>query len=374
MIMPTDAQNIYLDFRLDADTEASLEAWDRAVADDAAAPPIRWHLRVDRFIRHAAIGASNRIEGNPLTLSEADAVLEGDQVAGPEVFRSEIVNYGRALDFGTTLAQDPGFGWSEAVIRTVNAHVMRDLPDDPHGAYRTEAVGVGSVYTAPDAPVVPGLMHRFVGWLTESGGLHVLVRVALLHLNLVAIHPWMNGNGRTARILSSMELVRHVRAPELVSIEAVLAERQDEYFRMIREALGPGFAPERHSVSEWVRWYVGLLTDRIEEGRRLREALTYDVGIIVSALTRRNEPLQWGPIIQMAAFDRAVTTRDVSSVTTASADVARNMLRRMANAGWLHPRGRTRGMHFVGTERIRSLGLRSPQVVQAFVRAQTLGL
>lgn len=83
-------------------------------------------------------------------------------------------------------------------------------------------------------------MRCFVAWLQVSDW-HPLVRTALLHLNLVAIHPWMNGNGRTARILSSLELMRHVRAPELISIEPAILRRHEEYFRLIREALGPTY-------------------------------------------------------------------------------------------------------------------------------------
>lgn len=373
MITSSQAANLYLDYGLVGGTLAALAEWSRVIAEEPPLPPVRWHLRIEGFLRHAAIGASTRIEGNRLSLGEADALLQGRSVEGSLVEQQEIVNYGRALAFGTTLAQDPSFEWSELIVRAINAEVLRDLPDDIHGRYRDGAVAVGAAYVGPPASAVPQLMGIWADWLRGSDD-HPLVRVALLHLNLVAIHPWFNGNGRTARILSSMELMRHVRAPELVSIEAALAHDQDSYFRRIREAVGPSYTPDRHSATEWVAWYVGLHTERLEEGRRLNEAATHDIGTIVNALQRRHEPLTWGPVIHSAALGLAIRTPDVMEITGSSPVVARGILNRMAAAGWLEPRGRTRGMHYLGTDLIRSLNLRAPELIRRFVRADTLGL
>lgn len=373
MITSAQAANLYLDHRLDESIQEALVEWSRVIAEEPPLPPVRWHMRIDSFLRHAAIGASTRIEGNPLSLGETDALLQGEPVDASPVDRQEVVNYGRALAFGTTLAQDPQFEWAELIVRSINAEVMRDLPDDTHGRYRNEPIAVGTFYAGPDAHTVAGLMAAWADWLRTSTDLHPLVRVALLHLNLVAIHPWVNGNGRTARILSSMELMRHTRAPELVSIDAALAQDQNEYFRRIREAVGPTYAPDRHSVSEWVGWYVRLHTERLEEGRRLNEAGTHDIGTIVSALQRRNEPLAWGPVIHVAALELPVRTSEVMEMTETSSVVSRTILRRMAVAGWLEPHGRTRGMFYTGTDLIRSLNLRGPELIHRYIRAETLG-
>jgi hypothetical protein len=372
MITSSDTQNLYLDFRLDEQTHAALAEWDGVLAEEPPLPSMRWHLRLEAYMRHAAIGASTRIEGNPLTLAQTDALLEGETVTASPVSRQEVQNYARALDVGSTLAQDPGFTWTETTVRLINAEVMRDLPDDTQGHYRLEPIGVGSLYTAPEHQIVPDLMRRWTAWLQSSTD-HDLVRVALLHLNLVAIHPWVNGNGRSARILSSMDLMRGIRAPELVSIEPVLAERQDDYFRMIREALGPRYAPDRHSVSEWVAWYVGLHTSRLGEGQRLWSALTNDIGTIISALQRRGEPMSWGPVLSTAAVV-PITTRDVMSVTDGREAAARGILRRMAEAGWLTRQGRTRGVHYVATDQVVRLNLGAPRLIRQYVRSGTLGL
>lgn len=82
----------------------------------------------------------------------------------------------------------------------------------------------------------------------------------------------------------------------------------------------------------------------------------------------------WGPVISFAALDLPVRTSEVMEMTETSSVASRGILRRMAAAGWLETHGRTRGMFYTGTDLIRSLNLRAPELVQRYVRAETLGL
>lgn len=367
-----DRNNLYLDHTLTSVALDGLEAWSRAMEEEPPLPPVRWHLRRDTYLRHAAIGASIRIEGNSLSNEQTDALLQGEPVRASLVHRVEARNYDAALGLAANFAQDNAFEWQELVIRLINGAVMRDLEDDTQGRYRDGPVGVGNVFQAPDHRAVPGLMGSLVDWL-RTPGVHPLVRTALLHLNLVAIHPWFNGNGRSARILSQLELMRIVRAPELISIEPELERQHATYFERIREALGPSYAPDRHSTSEWVNWYVGLHTARLEEGQRLNQATILDVMTIMRALELRGEPLDWGPVIHVAAFGPFVT-RAIRDAYDNSPSAARALAARLVTAGWIVPLGATRGRHYVGTERVAALQLRGPELMARWARQQSLGL
>lgn len=360
--------NLYLAYRLSPETDAQLAEWSRVVAEEPPLPPMSWHLRRDTYLRHAAIGASIRIEGNTLSNDETDALLRGEPVHASITQRLEARNYDAALGLAANLANDPAFEWSEMVFRLVNARVMRDLEDDRQGRYRDGAVGVGTVYTAPDSRLVPSLMADLVSWL-RTPGVHPLVRTALLHLNLVAIHPWFNGNGRSARILSQLELMRVVRAPELISIEPDLEAQQETYFERIRDALGPTYTPDRHSATEWIEWYVGLHAARLEEGQRLNDATMHDIVTVLGALERRGEPPEWGPVVHLAAFG-PFTTSSIREAYGNSPAAARALAARLVDAGWISPRGVTRGRHYVGTERVRALQLRGPELLARWARAR----
>ena len=96
---------------------------------------------------------------------------------------------------------------------------------------------IGEAYGG-NASQVPHLMRTLSDWL-ESSSDHPLVRAALLHLNVLAIHPWIDGNGRNSRVLPTLELLRAgVRAPELGNIEPYLASNRAEYIAQLRAAHG----------------------------------------------------------------------------------------------------------------------------------------
>lgn len=364
--------NLYVDYSVTEAAQRQLDEWSRVIAEEPALPPVRWHLRRDAYLRHAAIGASIRIEGNLLSNQETDALLEGESVNAPLTQRLEARNYDTALGMASSFAQDPAFEWSQMVIRVLNAAVMRDLEDDSQGRYRDGPIAVGAVYQAPDPILLPELMGAFVDWLRTADA-HPLVRTALLHLNLVAIHPWFNGNGRSARILSQLELMRTVSAPELISIEPALEAQQDVYYARLRNAIGPTYQPERHSATEWVEWYVGLHAERLDEGQRLNHATMHDIVTILGALESRGEPSDWGPLVHLAAFGPFVT-RQVMNAYGNSASAARALVARLVDAGWVEPHGQTRGRHYLGTERVRALQLRGPELLKRTAGAPTLGL
>lgn len=379
MDSPVNRDNLYLAYQLSPETERQLAEWTRVLAEEPPLPPMSWHLRRDTYLRHAAIGASIRIEGNTLSDDQTDAILQGNASHAPAAQALEARNYDAALGLAHNFAQDPAFEWTELVFRMVNGAVMRDLEDDTQGRYRSGPVGVGAYYEAPDWQVVPGLMAALVGWLQTSQA-HPLVRTALLHLNLVAIHPWFNGNGRSARILSQLELMRTVQAPELISIEPDIETQQETYYARIREALGPRYTPDRHSAAEWIAWYVGLHACRLEFGQRLNHATMHDIVTIIGALERRGEPVEWGPMIHMASFG-PFTTRDIQSACqNCSPSVARALAARLVGVGWIEARGQTKGRHYVATDRVRELQLRGselihrPEVMDRLMAQQTLGL
>jgi Fic family protein len=121
----------------------------------------------------------------------------------------------------------------------------------------TSADPLEPAYTGPEAELVPRLMNELIEWLRAGDvGAPAYARAAMAHLNLVGIHPWRDGNGRTARALHTLVLARTGElAPEFSSIEEWLGEHTNtvRYYEALRSTQGGSFQPERDAHS-WLRF------------------------------------------------------------------------------------------------------------------------
>jgi len=155
---------------------------------------------------------SNAIEGNSLTLKETFLVInEGITIKGkPLKDHLEARNHKVALDYLYELvSKDKNNTFSEALIKSFNQIVIQDIDKEWAGKYRNSEVMItGSKYKPPQAIDVPRLMLEFINWLKKNKNKFYTVELAaIIHYQLVAIHPFFDGNGRTTRLLMNIILM-----------------------------------------------------------------------------------------------------------------------------------------------------------------------
>jgi Fic family protein len=150
---------------------------------------------------------SNAIEGNTLTQSETQIVIEKGITIGGKPLKDhlEAINHVEAIDFIRDLAMDER-ATTEWDIRQIHGLVCKG--ERNAGAYRTVVMAAGSNYRYPDAVMVPELMQGFGDWLHSNPALHPVEIATEIHYRLVTIHPFQDGNGRTARLLMNLSLLR----------------------------------------------------------------------------------------------------------------------------------------------------------------------
>lgn len=165
---------------------------------------------------------SNAIEGNSLTRIETAIVLEkGLTVSGkPLKDHLEATNHRDALHLVRDLARPESRSVSEADICDIHRLVLRAIDDDNAGRYRQRQVFItGSNLELPLPREVPGHMQQLARWLDETADpnvQHPVARAAEAHYRLVRIHPFVDGNGRTARLLMNLLLIRAGYPPAVV--------------------------------------------------------------------------------------------------------------------------------------------------------------
>lgn len=153
---------------------------------------------------------SNAIEGNTLDLGETQLVIAHGVTIGGHTLKEhlEAINHAEAYSFVLELARQET-PLTEPALRELHALITKELVGAP-GQYRTGAVFIsGSEYRPPHHGRVPGLMGDWFAWLSGDGLAYPpIIRAALAHEMLLAIHPFLDGNGRTARLVLNLQLMQ----------------------------------------------------------------------------------------------------------------------------------------------------------------------
>lgn len=150
---------------------------------------------------------SNAIEGNTLTLRETDMVLRGLTIdQKPLKEHMEVVGHKEAFDFVRELVQknEP---LSERVIQQIHFLVLADKRED-RGVYRRVPVRIMGAYHEPVQPyMIQPSMEQLMSRYAESTE-HIVTKLARFHIEFEGIHPFIDGNGRTGRLLVNLELMK----------------------------------------------------------------------------------------------------------------------------------------------------------------------
>jgi Fic family protein len=198
----------------------------------------RWTGSLRRLALARAIQGSNSIEGHNVSTTDAVAAVMNDE---PTEANSEdwnaVTGYRQAMGLVLQIADDQTVLCSAELLRSLHFMIIgQDQRKNP-ARWRSGLIYVRDdkknlvVYEGPEADLVPSLMDEFVHSLNSLDNAPVLVRAAMAHLNLVLIHPFSDGNGRTARCLQSLILARNgVLGAEFCSIEDYLGKNTPDYY------------------------------------------------------------------------------------------------------------------------------------------------
>jgi len=210
-----------------------------------------------RFFRIKNIYHSNAIEGNTLNLGETKQVVQfGLTITGKSLKdQAEARNLAQAIDFLEELASRPELPILEADIRQVHTLVLKDVDDNNAGRYRLVEVQIsGSRYTPPSPTAVPQAMEEFGRWLAKAsmlsaglGSLEGFLNAAVAHAWLVYIHPFADGNGRVARLLMNLMLMRYG-----YPIAVITKEDRIRYYDALEESQSSDLSPFLALLSECI--------------------------------------------------------------------------------------------------------------------------
>lgn len=168
---------------------------------------------------------SNAIEGNTLTLIETKVVLEGITIGGKTLREHlEVINHQEAITYVEDIIkkEEPLTQWQ---IKNIHRIILKGINDNYAGVYRDQQVLIsGASHTPPPHYLLEEKMEELLTWYnTTATTLHPIVRSAMLHAIFVAVHPFIDGNGRTARLLLNFELMKNGYPPIVIDVNNRIA-------------------------------------------------------------------------------------------------------------------------------------------------------
>lgn len=322
--------------------------------------PRRWTGTLRRMAFARAIQGSNSIEGYNASLDDVVAAIDSEPtLSADEETRLALDGYREAMTYVLQVAQDSHARVDEGLIKSLHFMMLKHHLDKSPGRWREGPIYVvheptgDQVYEEPEFEKVPKLITAMITEL-ETSDAPVLFRAAMVHLNLVMIHPFRDGNGRMARALQTLVLAREqIMAPVFSSIEEYLGRNTQAYYDILAKT-GQGTWNPGNDTHNWLRFclrahFFQIRTQlrRIEETERLYHACGALAansrlperavgGLVEASLRLRLTHSSYKTIVEITAGE------SISSLT-ASRD-----LKAMVDANLIRPVGQTRGRYYLG--------------------------
>lgn len=236
-------------------------------------PKWELNLRKDATIHNAH--SSTSIEGNKLSLEQVKALSEKKNVAGSMKDKQEVINYLKALDSIPKYASEEKIDKKLflQIHKTVTKGTLRN--DKDCGVFRDRQVFVGSrifdgthlkevvEYMPPKTKDVPRLVDTFLSWLnsTKSNTINPVIVAGIAHFEVARIHPFIDGNGRTARLLASLILFkRGFDHRRFFALDDYYDEARQNYYAALKTA-----QDSKRDLTKWLEYFTDGVLYSVEE-------------------------------------------------------------------------------------------------------------
>ena len=329
--------------------EASREIIDHA----PLLPYYEKQFREDALARTVHHGT--HIEGNELNLTQAEKVMNGQEVVGRERDIQEVMNYRKAMDFISTsqIADSKSQIDEEMVKKLHRITVNKILPPEKCGEYRKNQVVIKNNQTGevsfrpPDASVLLAQIRDLFAFIDrpEEEDVHPILESGIVHYELVRIHPFVDGNGRVARALSTLILfVKGYDIKKFFSLEEYFDRNAQDYYSALQSV-----SKNNGDLTKWLEYFTeGLaielskIKDKVEKisvDGKLRQKLGGKPLLLSDRQLKIIEYIQETGYLQNQAFEQLFPM--------VSEDTILNELKGLVKNGIIKKHGVTKGAKYI---------------------------
>lgn len=293
---------------------------------------------------------STHIEGTALSLEQAKSILEGKKVKGvSRDDEKELLNYKKAMDFiSKYLGKDDPI--SEGIVRELHKIIVKSVRGentDPGNYRKIQNYVVNSrtrevVYTPPAPLEVPHLMREFTEWINKVEDMSPILVAGIVQFQFVHIHPFIDGNGRTARLLSTLILYKTgYDFKRLFTISEYYDKDRPSYYQAIQSVRSNNM-----DMMAWLSYFVEGLRSQMEEIQDKGKKIIVSEKI-VKALAEYNLNLRQEKIIRYLVVNEQINNEQCQRLCGSIRRTATRDLVSLTEKGLLLKKGVLKGAYYI---------------------------
>jgi len=310
----------------------------------------KWEVAIRREAIVRSAHSSTSIEGNRLSLEQVSDLAHGREVTATRKDKQEVLNYLDVLKNIDKLTD--GEKIIEKDLLKIHKKLTQDTLENPSdcGAYRNRYVVVGNPLTGevffrpPANEKVPGLVRALIEWLNspEAKALDPIIEAGIAHYEFVRIHPFVDGNGRTGRVLATLILyLRGFDTKQFFCLDDYYDSDRPAYYKALQ-----GVDQRALDLTGWIEYFVGGVKSSIEavkervirlSSERLRRTKRGQI-----ALSERQMR-----IVEFINQNGRITNLDVRGMFKISDRAALKELRKLVDLKVTKPEGKGRSLRYV---------------------------
>lgn len=295
--------------------------------------------------------SSTSIEGNPLSLEQVIDIVEGKKIIGTKKDRLEVINYANTLD------KIPDYGKGGIITEEIILDIQKNITtgtlknESFCGAYRDRQVFIGRkvingtqikeevVYMPPDTKDVPHLMDQLIEWIDSEDAklVNPVLQAGIVHYEFVRIHPFVDGNGRTSRVLASLILyIREFDRKQILPLDDYYWRDREAYYNALNTVHKMG-----EDLTTWLEYYSSGVRVILEELRDRIARIDISPQIQVVLSDRQIKILEY-----VTKYGR-ISNKIVRGLFNISHEMAHRELKYLVSKGLLNEEGEGRSLHYL---------------------------
>ena len=314
----------------------------------------KWEMKLQKEARLHSAHSSTSIEGNKLTLEQVNALSENKEVIATTKDKKEVSNYLQALDAITEYSQQETI--SIDMFLNIHHRITKGALENTGdcGIFRKRQVFVGKrifdgtsikevvEYEPPDAKAVPTLVKEFLDWLNaaKTKDINPVILSGIVHYEIARIHPFIDGNGRVARLLASLVLYRtgfdHRRFFAL-----------DDYYDRDRNAYYTALKTVQKSKGDLTQWLEYFVDGVLYSVTQLKETI---LGLGIVPRRQKAEQIELTQkqieMLQKMREKSKVTNKDLRAIFKVSRQAILKEIRKLLDLDIIELVGKGRGAYY----------------------------